>query len=366
MDTFGKIFKITTYGKSHGPEIGVRIDGCPPGLEISLNEIQHELERRRPGQTLVTTRRREEDRVEILDGIIDGKTTGEPIKLRILNKDVDLKSYEELKYKPRPGNADFTWFRKYGDWYAFDRTGGRETACRVMAGAVAKKLLKKHNIDILAYSIEIVGIRSRISYYKDFDLTKIKEYRKVIESNPVGCIDVESAKEMENVIIKAKEEGDSVGGVIEVVANGVPVGLGEPNYNKLNAALYFGLGSIPAVTGINIGLFDRFKMRGSEVNDEFYIKNGEVKTKTNYCGGILGGISDGMPIVASVGFKPTSSIAKKQHTVDLEKVEETLIEIKGRHDPCIVPRAIPVVEAMMALILADHMLLAGYVSKDSF
>ena len=365
MDTFGKIFKMTTYGKSHGPEIGVIIEGCPSGLEISLNEIQYELKRRRPGQSLVTTQRKEEDRIQIIDGIIDGKTTGGPIKLRILNKDVDLKSYEELKYKPRPGNADFTWFRKYGDWYAFDRTGGRETACRVMAGAVAKKLLRKYDIDILAYSIEIAGIRSKKSYYKDFDLTKIKEYRKIIESNSVRCIDVESAKEMENAIIKAREERDSVGGVVEVVANGVPVGLGEPNYNKLNAALYFGLGSIPAVTGLNIGFSKRIKMRGSEANDEFYIKNGEVKTKTNYCGGILGGISDGMPIVASVGFKPISSIAKKQHTVDLEKMGEVLIEVKGRHDPCIVPRAVPVVEAMISLILVDYMLLAGYIPKDS-
>lgn len=363
MDTFGKNFRMTTYGRSHGPEIGVRINGCPSGLEISLDEIQYELKRRRPGQSLVTSPRKEEDKVEILSGIVDGKTTGEQIELKILNKDVDLSGYESLKYKPRPGNADFTWYKKYGDWYAFDRTGGRETASRVMAGAIAKKLLRKYNIDILGYSIEIAGIRSRKSYYEDFNLMKMEEYKKIIESNPVRCIDVEAAKEMKNVIIKAKEEKDSVGGIAEVIATGVPIGLGELNYNKLSAALYCGLGSIPAVTGVSIGLFDRVKMRGSESNDEFYIENGKVKTKTNYCGGILGGISDGMPIVANIGFKPTPSIAKKQHTVDLEKMEETLIEIKGRHDPCIVPRAIPVIEAMISLILADHMLLAANIPR---
>jgi len=366
MNTFGKIFRMTTYGKSHGPEIGVIINGCPSGLKISLNEIQYELDRRKPGESLVTSQRREEDRVEILDGIIDGKTTGGFIKLRILNKDVDLSDYNKLKYKPRPGSADFTWYEKYGDWYAFDRTGGRETASRVMAGAIAKKLLRKYDIDVLGYSIEIAGIKSRKSYYEDFNLTKLEEYRKIIESNPVRCIDKHAAKEMENAIIKAKEEGDSVGGVVEAIAIGVPVGLGEPNYNKLSAALYFGFGSIPAVTGIHIGLFDRVRMHGSESNDEFYIENGKVKTRTNWCGGILGGISDGMPIVATMGIKPTSSIAKKQRTIDLQKMKEVTIEIKGRHDPCIVPRAVPVVEAMMALTLADHMLLAHYIPRSLF
>ncbi len=363
MNTFGKMFRMTTYGKSHGAEIGVIIDGCPSGLEVSLKEIQYEIDRRKPGQSLVTTQRKEKDKVEILNGIIDGKTTGKPIELRILNEDIDLEGYKELEYKPRPGHADFTCYKKYGDWYAFDKTGGRETACRVMAGAIAKKLLKKYDIDILAYSIEIAGIMSRKSYYKDFDLTKLERYKELIESNPVRCIDEGAARKMENAIVKAKEEGDSVGGIVEVIATRIPIGLGEPNYNKLSAALYFGFGSIPAVTGIHIGLFDRIRMHGSEINDRFYIKNGEVKTKTNYCGGILGGISNGMPIVASIGFKPTPSIAKEQHTVDLEKIEETTIKIKGRHDPCIVPRAVPVVEAMMSLTLADHMLLAGYIPK---
>jgi len=365
MDTFGKIFKMTTYGKSHGPETGVRIEGCPAGLEIYLDEIQSELEKRRPGQSLVSSPRKEKDEVEILKGIINGKTTGELIELRILNKDVDLSGYRNLEYKPRPAAADFTWYKKYGYWYAFDRTGGRETASRVMAGAVAKKLLKKYNIDILAYSIEINGIRSRKSYYKDFDLIKLEEYKKTINSNSVRCIDMDVAKEMEEAIIKTKEEGDSVGGIVEVIALGVPVGVGEPNYNKLSADLYYGLGSIPAVAGIHIGLFDRVRKFGSEINDEFYIKDGEVKTKTNYSGGILGGISDGMPIVVNIGFKPTPSITKRQRTVNLKEMKETTIEIKGRHDPCIVPRAVPVVEAMTALVLADQMLLGGYIPRKT-
>jgi chorismate synthase len=353
---------MTTYGKSHGLDIGVMIEGCPSGLEISLNEIQHEVDRRRPGQSLIASQRKEGDKVEILHGIVNGKTSGEPIELRILNKDVDLSGYENLKYKPRPGHADFTWYKKYGYWYAFDKTGGRETAGRVLAGAVAKKLLRRYKIDIFAHSLEIAGIRSK-SYYEDFDLTKIEEYKRNIESNSVRCIDAKIAKDMENAILKSKEKGDSVGGVVEVIATSVPAGLGEPNYNKLNASLYYGFGSIPAVIGIYIGLYERVRMHGSKSNDEFYIKNGKVITKTNYCGGILGGISDGMPIVASIGFKPTPSITKRQHSVDLGKMEETEIEIKGRHDSCIVPRAGPVVEAMMALVLADNMLLADYIPK---
>ncbi|MDD5295159.1 MAG: chorismate synthase [Patescibacteria group bacterium] len=353
---------MTTYGKSHGPEIGVKIDGCPEGLEISLGEIQREVDRRKPGQNIVSTSRREEDNVEIISGIINNKTTGKTIELKILNKDVDLSGYKELEGKPRPGHADFTGYKKYNDWYAFDRTGGRETACRVMAGAIAKKLLGKYNINIFAHSLEISGIKTSKSYYKDFDLAKIKEYKKDIESNSVRCIDAEKAKEMEQAIIKAKEEGNSVGGIVEVIVLGVPVGLGEPNYNKLSSALYFSFGSIPAVVGIQIGLYDRIRMRGSESNDEFFIEEGKVKTKTNYCGGILGGISNGMPIVASIGFKPTPSIAKEQQTVDLEKMENTIIKIKGRHDPCIVPRAVPVVEAMMSLALVDQMLLNGYIA----
>lgn len=363
VDTFGKSFRITTYGKSHGSEIGVIINGCPSGLRISLDEIQHELNKRRPGQNLITSSRKEEDKIEIIKGIIDGETTGEPIELKILNKDVDLTDYEKLKYKPRPGHADYTWYKKYGDWFAFDKTGGRETACRVMAGAIAKKLLKKYNIDIFGYSVEIAGIRSKNSYYKDFDLTKLEEYRRFIELNPVKCIDSEIAKEMEKAILKTKKEGDSVGGVVEVVAVGVPEGLGEPNYNRLDAALSFAFESIPAAIGVCFGYFGRVGMLGSESNDVFYLDKGEVKTKTNYCGGILGGISDGMPIVASVGFKPTPSITKKQQTIDLEKMEETTIEIKGRHDSCIVPRVIPVVEAMLALVLADQMILSGYIPK---
>ena len=363
MNTFGKRFRVTTYGSSHGKEIGVEITGCPSGLEISLNNIQQELDRRKPGQSLVSSQRKEEDKEEILSGIINGKTTGETIKLRILNKDVDLSGYKELEYKPRPGHADFTCYRKYGDWYAFDRTGGRMTACIVMAGAVAKKLLEKYNIDIFAHSLEIAGIRSNKSYYQDFELTEIRNYKGLIESNPVKCIDTEIAKEMERAILKAKEKGDSVGGIVEVIANGVPIGLGEPNHNRLDASLSFGFESIPAAISTFIGNPERIRMFGSESNDQFYLEKGEVRTRTNYCGGILGGISNGMPIVASVGFKPTPSIVKEQQTVDLEKMEETLIRIKGRHDSCIVPRAVSVVEAITSLVLADHIILAGIIPR---
>jgi len=360
LKPFGEIFKVTPDGSSHGLEIKTLIEGCPQNLPISLYDIQCELDRRKPDQSPVTSRRKEEDKVKIKSGIKDGKTTGGPIKLRILNKDRDLSGYKELERKPRPGHADYPWYIKTGDWYAFDSVSGRMTACIVMAGAIAKKLLERYKIDIFGHSIEIAGIRSKISYYNGLDLSKIEKYKKTIESNPVRCLDVEAAEKMVNAILEAKKDGDSVGGIVEVIATGVPVGLGEPN---LKVSLYSGFAYIPAEAGIAIGLSDRVRMRGSQSNDPYCIKNGKVKTVTNYCGGILGRISNGMPIVASVGIKPTSSISKPQKTVDLITKEEITIEIKGRHDPCIVPRAVPVVESMTALVLADQMLLAGNIPR---
>ena len=362
MNTFGKIFRVTTHGESHGRAIGCVVDGCPSGLELSEEDIQKELDRRKPGQSDVTTPRGEEDKVEILSGVFDGRTLGTPISLLICNKDVDSSKYEELKNKPRPGHGDFTWREKFGhvDWRGGGRGSARETAMRVAAGAIAKKLLGKSGIEILAYAREIAGVGVDL----DFNEKEIAKYRDIIESNSVRTIDPGKAKEMENAVLKAKKDGDSVGGVIEIAALGVPAGLGEPVFYKLDASIACALMSIPAVKGVEIGKgFGLAAMKGSEANDEFIVKEGKVKTITNNCGGILGGISDGMPIIARVAVKPTSSISRKQRTVDLGNMGGAEIEIKGRHDPCIVPRAVPVCEAMMALVLADLALIQGLIPK---
>jgi chorismate synthase len=350
-NSFGEAFRITTFGESHGSAVGVIIDGCPAGLELSETDIQRELDKRRPGQSGVTTQRSEEDVVSILSGVFEGKTTGTPIAMIVHNKDKDSSIYMDIKDKPRPNHADFTYFMKYGlrDWRGGGRASGRETVGRVAAGAVAKKLLAADGIEILGHTTEVFGIKSG-----DVSIDDIKSNA---EKNPVRCADPEAAKRMEEAILKAKDEGDSVGGIVEVIALDVAAGLGEPVFDKLDGDIAKAVMSIGAIKGVEIGAgFEVSRRRGSENNDEFFIDGGRVTTKTNNSGGIQGGITNGMPLVVRAAVKPTSSIAKEQNTVDLSTMKQTTIKVKGRHDPCIVPRVLPVCEAMTALVLADHLL----------
>ncbi|GBE55982.1 chorismate synthase [archaeon BMS3Bbin16] len=349
--TFGEIFRITTFGESHGAAVGVVVDGCPAGLELCEADVQAELDRRRPGQSRLTTPRSEADSVSILSGVFEGKTTGTPIAMIVHNKDQDSSAYESIKDLARPNHADYTFFMKYGlrDWRGGGRSSGRETVSRVAAGAVAKKLLSQSGVSVIGHTVAVAGIK-----------TGEVSHAGIIgnaEDNPVRCADPDVAAKMEEAILAAKREGDSVGGVVEVIALNVPVGLGEPVFDKLDADLAKAIMSIGAVKSVEIGAgFDVASRRGSENNDEFIIRDGKVETTSNNSGGILGGISNGMPIVLRAAVKPTSSIAKEQRTIDLSTVEEATIKVGGRHDPCIVPRVLPVCEAMVALVLADHLL----------
>ncbi|MFH1030924.1 MAG: chorismate synthase [bacterium] len=344
--SFGKIFKITTFGESHGKAIGVVIDGCPAGLEITEDEIQEELDKRRPGQSKFTSQRNEADKVNILSGIFEGKTLGSPIAFIIYNNDSNSKHYEVLKDVYRPSHADYTYEAKYGirDWRGGGRASARETASRVAAGAVAKKILDKAGVKVIGYVIQI-GEKK----VKDIDETFVYD-------NQLRCPDKSMLHEFEKEIEIVKKDGNSIGGIVEIVAHNVPAGLGEPIFDKLSADLARAIMSIPAVKGFEIG--DGFlsaRKRGSENNDELEIRDGKVITKTNHAGGIIGGISTGGDIVLRFALKPTPSIFKKQITVD--KYGNTRdIEIQGRHDPCVCPRAVPVGEAMVALVLADHYL----------
>ncbi|MEE9564733.1 MAG: chorismate synthase, partial [Candidatus Hydrothermarchaeaceae archaeon] len=356
-NTFGKSFRITTFGESHGTAVGVVIDGCPSGLELSEEDIQKELDRRKPGQSEVTTQRKEEDKITILSGVFEGKTTGAPIAMVAHNKDADTAPYLEFINRPRPSHGDFVYREKYGhyDWRGGGRYSGRETLARVAAGAVAKKLLEKMNVEILAHTVSVKNVKA--------EDVSIEDIRQNTGKNPVRCADLEAAEKMEAEIQNAREKGDSVGGVIELIALNVPSGLGEPVFDKLDADIAKALMSVGAIKGVEIGSgFGAAAMEGSENNDPFIIEDGTVKTQTNNSGGIQAGISNGMPIVARAAVKPTSSISKKQETVDLEKMENTTMEITGRHDPCIVPRVLPVLEAMLALVLADHALRSGLIS----
>jgi chorismate synthase len=350
-NTIGEVFRITTFGESHGAAVGVVVDGCPAGLELTEADIQADMDRRRPGQSKLTTPRKEEDRISILSGVFEGKTTGSPIAMIVYNKDHDSSAYAAIKDLPRPNHADYTYFIKYGlrDWRGGGRSSGRETVGRVASGAVAKKLLAKESIEVLGHTIEVAGEKASGVSFSDI--------RANIEKNPVRCADPVAAKKMENVILAAKSDGDSVGGVVEVLALNVSAGLGEPVFDKLDADIAKAIMSIGAVKGVEIGAgFEVVGRRGSENNDEFILKDSRVATTTNNSGGIQGGISNGMPIVVRAAVKPTSSIAKEQATVDLAAMKETTIKVEGRHDPCIVPRVLPVCEAMVALVLADHLL----------
>ena len=347
---FGQIFRLTTFGESHGKAIGLIIDGCPAGLAIDEVFIQSELERRRPGQSNIVTQRKEGDKVEILSGVFDGKASGTPIAMVIFNKDARSKDYSHIAQKFRPSHADFTYQEKYGlrDYRGGGRSSARETAARVAAGAVAKLFLKQHQIDIKAY-VSQVGALKLANDYQTLDFNNI-------EATPVRCPDLNMAEKMIDHIKAIRKEGDTIGGVVSAVIQGCPVGLGEPAFDKLHADLAKAMLSINACKGFEYGSgFSGVEMKGSEHNDLFYQENGKIKTKTNYSGGIQGGISNGMDIYFRTAFKPVATIVHEQNSVDLEGAE-TKVTGKGRHDPCVVPRAVPIVEAMAALVLADHFL----------
>ena len=345
-----------TWGESHGEALGVVVDGCPAGIELSAADIQHELDRRRPGMSEIASERREADEVLILSGVFEGKTLGTPISMLVWNKDVDSTPYDEIKHIARPGQADYSYQMKYGlrDYRGGGRASGRETLARVAAGAIAKKVLAYHNIGVVGHVVEIGGIRAK-ARSEEVDL---KEIKRIADMNAVRCADSEAAVQMQELIKRAKREGDSVGGIVEVIATGVPPGLGEPVFDKLDAELAKALMSIGAVKGVEIGIgFGAARMRGSEMNDEFYIEDGKIRTRTNNAGGILGGISTGEPVICRMAVKPTPSIAKPQRSVDMEQMDEVELRIRGRHDPCICPRIVPVAEAMVALVLMDYMMI---------
>lgn len=351
-NTFGQLFRVTTFGESHGGAVGCVIDGCPPNLAITPEEIQKELDRRKPGQSSITTPRAEKDKVHILSGVYEGVTTGAPIMLLAQNEDIRPEDYDQLKKLYRPGHADYTFQAKYGirDWRGSGRASARETLARVASGAIAKKYLKeKLNVEIISYVKQVGDIEANV----DNTLVTAEQ----VESNIIRCPDNIAANEMIKLVESVKDEGDSVGGIIVGLIRNCPVGLGEPVFDKLSADLGKGMLSINAVKGFDIGSgFAGADMRGSEHNDEFYTdKDGRIRTKTNNAGGTLGGISNGEDIYFRVAIKPVSTISKKQKTLDLEK-HDVEVEATGRHDPCVLPRAIPIVDAMSALVLMDHYL----------
>lgn len=350
-NSFGTKFKITTFGESHGKAIGVIIDGCPAGLSIDEEFIQRELSRRRPGQSKITTQRKESDEMQILSGLFEGKTTGTPIQILIWNKDAKSKDYSHIAEKFRPSHADYTYHEKYGirDYRGGGRSSARETAARVAAGAIAKLYLDIKDIHISAYVSQVGDLKLEKSYL-DLDLSKT-------EDNIVRCPDQDAAEKMITLIDNTRKERDTIGGVVTCVIQGVPSGLGEPVFDKLHAELAKAMMSINAVKGFEYGSgFEGVKMKGSQHNDMIIKEDGKVRTKTNYSGGIQGGISNGEDIYFNVAFKPVATIMNDQESIDV-KGEKTIVSGKGRHDPCVVPRAVPIVEAMAALVIADHFLL---------
>ncbi len=351
-NSFGQAFRVTTAGESHGPGYVVIIDGVPSGLELSTADLQPDLDRRRPGQSKVTTQRQERDEPEILSGVFEGRTTGTSIAISIQNRDQRSKDYSEIRDKYRPGHADYTFDAKYGirDYRGGGRSSARETAVRVAAGAVAKKLLSEW------YGVAIVGYVKRVGDVVATIAAPESVTLDAVESNIVRCPDKSAAEKMVALIEALRREGDSIGGVAELVATGIPPGWGEPVFDKLKADLGKAMFSLPAVVGVEYGAgFDMAALRGSEANDVFTQEGGRIVTRTNRHGGMLGGISSGMPIVLRCAVKPTSSLPREQETVTRQG-EPTTIATKGRHDPCLLPRFVPMAEAMMALTLADHAL----------
>lgn len=349
-NSFGHAFRITTFGESHGPAVGVVLDGCPPRLPISTEEIQVELDRRRPGQSSIVTQRKETDTVEILSGLLDGLTLGTPIAMLIRNSDARSRDYDELKTKFRPSHADFTYEEKYGirAWSGGGRASARETVGRVAAGAIAQKILKLvFGVDIVAWVEQVHSITSHV------DSTTVT--RKSVDETPIRCPDQAKAEEMIALVEAIRKEGNSVGGVISCVVRGAPAGWGEPIFDKLEADLAKAMLSLPACKGFEVGSgFGGTLLKGTEHNDPYRANQDKhVFTTTNHSGGIQGGISNGMPILFRAAFKPTATILTEQDTVDTDH-ENTTILNRGRHDPCVLPRAVPIVEAMTALVLVDH------------
>ncbi|MCL6265840.1 chorismate synthase [Flagellimonas myxillae] len=346
-NTFGQLFRLTTFGESHGKALGGVIDGCPAGISLDLEQIQQELDRRKPGQSAIVTQRKEPDTVEIYSGVFEGKTTGTPIGFAIHNTNQKSKDYSHIKDSYRPSHADYVYDKKYGfrDYRGGGRSSARETASRVVAGAIAKQFLE--GISINAY-VSQVGEMKLDKSHQELDFTKI-------ESNPVRCPDMEMAQKMEDYIKAIKKEGDTIGGVVTCVVQNVPIGLGEPVFDKLHATFGAAMLSINAVKGFEYGSgFEGVKMKGSQHNDAF---NTDGTTVTNRSGGIQGGISNGMDIYFNVAFKPVATVLQAYETINKEG-EKVTAQGKGRHDPCVVPRAVPIVEAMAALVLADYTLLA--------
>ena len=350
-NTFGNIFTLTTFGESHGEGVGGVIDGMPAGIAVDLDFIQSELDRRKPGQSKITTSRAEGDKVEILSGVFEGHTTGCPIGFLVRNTNQHSHDYENVRNVFRPSHADFTYTQKYGlrDHRGGGRSSARETISRVVGGAFAKLALRQLSIDVTAYTSQVGDIAIGRDYHQ-FDFTEI-------EKNPVRCPDPEAAKRMEELILSVKADGDTIGGVITCVIKGCPVGLGEPAFGKLHAALGGAMLSINAVKGFEYGEgFAGVTQRGSEQNDIFFNDNGAISTRSNHSGGIQGGISNGQDIYFRVAFKPVATLLREQPTVDKEG-NETMLEVKGRHDPCVLPRAVPVVEAMAAMTILDYYLI---------
>jgi chorismate synthase len=358
--SFGQLFRVTTFGESHGGGVGVVIDGCPSRIAVTEAEIQHDLDRRRPGQSSIVTQRDEPDRAEILSGVFEGQTLGSPIAVLVRNKDADPEAYRKIVNIFRPSHADYTYEAKYGirNWQGGGRASARETIGRVAAGAVAKLVLRKlfPKFEIVAYVTQVHEVIASI------DSNRVSAAD--VERNAVRCPDETAAKIMTQLIERIREQGDSVGGIIECVARGVAAGLGEPVFDKLEADLAKAMLSLPATKGFEIGSgFAATRMTGSAHNDRFEMREGRVRTSTNYSGGVQGGISNGEDIVFRIAFKPTSTIAREQQTVTAEH-EETTIAPGGRHDPCVLPRAVPMVEAMAALVLCDHALRQRAVQID--
>lgn len=350
--SLGKEFRITIFGESHGQCVGALIEGCPAGTPVSEGELQRELDRRRPGKGLGSPRK-EEDRVQLIAGVFNGRANGGPIVAIIANRDVDSSWYERNRHIPRPGHADYTAFVKYAgmnDWRGGGFFSGRMTAGIVAAGAVAMKLLAAKGVRVIAHLVQMGGVRAEANV-PDSDLESLAS------KDPVRCASSTASRLMLKELEKAAAEGDSLGGVVECRVLGLPPGIGEPVFDSVESVLSHGLFGIPAVKGIEFGGgFGLSGMRGSEANDEFCIRDGAVSTRTNNCGGILGGITDGMPVRMRIAFKPTPSISKAQRSVDLSKMEEAELRIEGRHDPCVAVRAVPVVEAIVAACLADLMI----------
>ncbi|MCW4001151.1 MAG: chorismate synthase [Candidatus Bathyarchaeota archaeon] len=359
-NSIGKIFTVTSFGESHGAVVGVVVDGCPAGLLLSEADFQEELDRRIPAEPKIVSARVEKDTARILSGVFGGYTTGAPIAVTVENKQTQSSDYDSLKNTPRPSHSDYPASIRYGgfnDYRGGGRFSGRVTVSLIMAGVVAKKLLGRYNIDVLAYTQAIGPVKS----HKDFTPAEIRRNRNAAATR---CPDLDCAEKMQQAIIAAKEAGDSLGGVVECIALNMPPGVGEPLFDALDADLAKALFCVPAVKGVEFGAgFHATEIRGSENNDAFLVKGGKVVTATGNAGGILGGLSSGMPIVVRVAIKPTPSISKEQKTVDLTSMQDTSISVKGRHDPCVVPKAVPAVEAAVAVTLTDHLIRSGDIPK---